>query len=783
MRRFPLLLLLLTLALTAGTAHALQRVVEGSATLKMQEYSAESERVSEKATSFSQQYTVMLSQRDTFFNGRGGAYTLMTGYEINLLDPTLERNGVRDTTVASISTRKFYYNGDLVLAPGGLPFRLSLFARDTKKSTFLDNAQHVSFNTGLQADTVGNTSFGHLITPDIDTDISNGTQKTVGGTLLIGIRNGSYLGEYRDLLSQLPRILIDYKQATTKDLHSTFSKTHMRTRDLAFVSLNKKDNWVHFRMKDHSDYLRPQNNTMTKQVLIGTIDQHMTRQWINLTNWIKLSGELSYLIDDRVEEDPKQTYQMNMMVLSRREEIASSIISQFSRENDGRFVTYKSEIPMILSIDHNRDTALRSRVVYEAQERSFLEGQMLSVDDPWAGVDAGASDFRDLYLDNQLELQRSQPVVLKTRLELESRSNSGRKEGLAVRLGGEILSNNRLKQSLNWLGGYALTTTSTTLDTPEGGGVFVQNDLYGRVDKDLSRNLRVGGRTSLSLGSGEGRQSLGFRIPTMEDGLRGGSGSGERVDNDYSGMLTRGDLNLYLDHRYQRLANRLDLNFEYFTAADVTAQQSSLRHTLSFNEIKHRLDWSSGVVIGDNSGSSRSVGFDFVGEAPLSTSSQNMSWDSRVNYHYDPNRSAALTLLGVIGGTQGDAGRSAYKVGEEFTYRIFTANGIIRRLAEISEEIGYERVSAAVDDRNSSIYARLKAIYFPTKYLHLKIRSEIVDHLSGGSLQQINAGEVGFNFQKFKVLASYSQARKEWESEIFSEINERRWEVEVRKIF
>lgn len=783
MRRSALLLLLLTLAMTAGTAHALQRVVEGSATLKLQEYNAESETVSEKATSFSQQYTVTLSQRDSFFNGRGGAYTLMAGYEVNLLDPTLERNDVRDPTVASISTRKLYYNGDLVLAPGGLPFRLSLFARDTKKSAFLDNAQHVSFNTGLQAETVGDTSVGHLITPDIDTDISNGTQKTLGGTLLIGIRNGSYLGEYRDLLSQLPRILIDYKQETTKDLHSAFNKTHMRTRDLAFVSLNKKDNWVHFRMKDHSDYLRPKNNSQTKQVLIGTIDQHLTRQWINLTNWIKLSGELSYLVDDRVEEDPKHTYQVNMLVLSRREEIASSIFSQFSRENDGRFLTYKTEIPMILSVDHNRDTSLRSRVVYEAYERSFLDGEMLGFDDPWADVDAGASDFRDLYLDTQLELQRSQPVIIKPRFELESRTNAGSKSGLAVRLGGEVLTNNRLKQSLNWLGGYALTTTRTTLDTPEGGGVFVQNDLYGRVDKDLSRNLRAGGRTSLSLGSGKGRQGLGFRIPTMEDGLQGGSGNGETVANNYSGMLTRGDLNLYLDHRYQRLANRLDLNFEYFTAAGVTAQRSSLRHMLTYNEIRHRLDWSSGVVIGDDSGSSRSAGFDYVGEASLGVSSQTMSWDSRVNYHYDPNRSAALTLLGVIGGTQGDAGRSAYKVAEEFVYRIFTSNGIIRRLAEISEEIGYEKVSAAVDDRNSSIYARLKAVYFPTKYLHLKIRSDIVNHLSGGSQQQINAGEVGFDFQKFKVLASYSQAKKEWESEIFSEINERRWELEVRKIF
>jgi len=778
-----LLILLITLVFAAGSAHALQRSLSGDVTLGVQEYTGKSSGFSQKATSLSQQYSVTLTQQDNIFNGRGGAYSLMAGYELNLLDPTYEVNGVRDPAINSINTSKLYYNGNILLAPGGLPFRLSLFARDTKRSTFTDSNTYQGFVTGNQSQ-ADVSSYGHLIDPEIYSDISNGTQNSIGGTLLLGIRNGSYLGAYRDLLSQLPRLLIDYKQDTIKDLDSSFSKVNMRNRDLAFVSLNKKDNWLHLRMRDHTDFLDPANNTETKQVLIGTVDHLLTRQWINLTNWIKISGDLSLTIEDEVGYAPTEIYQLNILAVARRQDISSTFFPQFSRENDGRYREMNAEVPFTFSVDLSRDTHLQSRLIFEGREKSLFAGLEESNRDYWDKVNVGATDFTDFYLDSQLELQRSQRIIIKPRLEIESRKENDDADGLALRVGAELFSNSRLHQSYDWLGGYALTVTQSSHSRQAVDGSFVQNEVYGRVSKDLSRTLRVGARGSLEVGSGEGKNVLAFRIQTMTNGLTGGTNNSvNSVDSSYTGMLTKGHLNFHLDHQYQQVSNRLELDLEFFTAAEVTANRMSLTHTLFYKVQEHTLDWRSILYLGDDLESQATNQFDFVGVESGANTLSTSTWDTKVKYGYDPNRSFSLTLAGSASGERGDIGQVAYKVSEELSYRIFTRNGIVRRLAELSEEIGYEKATVTIDSRNDTVYGRFSAAYFPTRYLYTKIRSEIVRYLSSSTQQHISTGEVGLNFEKLSVFASYSQADKDRESELLPEIAERRWDVQVKKTF
>ncbi|MDZ4186223.1 MAG: hypothetical protein U1D97_14765, partial [Desulfuromonadales bacterium] len=409
--RFLLKLLLLILGLTAGTAHALQQNLRGDVTLGMQQYTGESAGVKQEAESTYQQYTVTYSRKDAFYNGRGGAYTLMAGYEITILDASFERNGVRDPEIVPINTSKLYYDGTLLLAPGGLPFRLSLYARDTKRTTFVDNARYETFSTGLQT-TRGGYSGDQMLQPSINTDVDNGTSQMLGATLLVGIRNGTYLGAYRDVLSQLPRLLIDYKQNEVKDLQSSFQKTHFLSRDLAFVSLNKKENWVHLRMRDHTDYLNHENDTEMKQVLIGSVDHNLTRQWINLTNWIKVSGDLSYTQEDKVGDDPENTYRANMFFTGQHQGLSSTVFSQFKRLSDGRFLTYETNIPVYVSRVHNRDTRSNTRFIYEAKERTLFSGPLES-NYPGGNMNLTANDFSDYYLDNELELFRSRRVMVK----------------------------------------------------------------------------------------------------------------------------------------------------------------------------------------------------------------------------------------------------------------------------------------------------------------------------------------------------------------------------------
>lgn len=768
--------LLLALVVTTGSAHALSSGLSGSATVGMQEYQGESAGVEQKATSFYQQYSVMLTHKGQLYGGRAGAYTLMAGYEINMIDPTLERNGVRDAEVSSITTTKPYYTGSLVVAPGGLPFRLTLFAADTKRSAFLDNNEYASFAIGYQSNGHSSKS-GHLIAPDLYNDLSNGTHRVLGGVLLLGIRNGSYLGAYRDSLSQLPRLLIDYKQEEVKDLHSSFNQTNYRIRDLAFVSLNKKDNWVHVRMQDFTDFLGSDNDTRTQQVMIGTIDHLLARQWINLTNWIKLSGDLSYTVQKKSQEDPSGTYNINMMATSQRKNIAASVFSQFIRQNNGKTITTETDIPIHVTVNFNRDTLLRSRVIYESEDGVFIEGYQLNDNDLWSRKKGS----REVYLDNQLELARSRPIVVKPRFELAVSKEADSEDALALCLGAEVLSSNRLNKAFVWLGGYKLTAVQRNNKLTGNSDNYLQNDIYGRIDKDLSHTLRVGGSTTLINGAGAARENSS-RIQTMSAGLSRmpSSTTANSVNSNYDGMLTFGDFGLYLDHRYQQIGNRLDFDFEFFSAEGLSDQRSSLSHTFTFDATKHRIKWNSELIIGDTPEMPRSVDFDYVGGTTTISKDYAKSWSSEVHYDYDPNRSAGFNFLGTITGRDAEIN---YKISEELLYRIFTSNGIVRRIAEFSEEIGYENSSDPLDTRGMSLYTRLVASYFPTKSLYGKLSSETVFFMESDALQQFQAGEVGFNFEKLNILASYVKSQKDRESEGLPAVTEQRWEVKVQKFF
>ncbi|MDZ4184064.1 MAG: hypothetical protein U1D97_03670, partial [Desulfuromonadales bacterium] len=370
----------------------------------------------------------------------------------------------------------------------------------------------------------------------------------------------------------------------------------------------------------------------------------------------------------------------------------------------------------------------------------------------------------------------------KPRIELEARRQGEDKDGLATRLGVEVLSNSKLNSSFSWLAGYALTTTHSNDTDLDSGGTFIQNEVYGRVDKDLRRSLRVGGWSHLTVGSGEGRNNISFRIDTMSADLSGVTSSADDViDRSYNGMLTRGDLSLYVDHRYQRLGNRLDGTYEFFTADSVTKNRTTLRHSLYFTDTTFSLDWRSNLIIGENSASPRTVSFDYLGKNDNTDSSA--IWDSQLIYNYHPSRSSGFTLTSGINGSAGGQGGVGFTISEKFYYRLFTTNGIIRRLAEFSEEIGYEKATETFNGRDSALYGRFSAMYFPTHHLYGKLSTEVAAFPGVNAQQHISTGELGFDFEKLKIAANYSQAYKERESELLPEIREERWEVRVKKLF
>lgn len=740
--------------------------LHGDATLGMTGYHAEEAGTEvDKVSSMTQRYSLSLDKIGTLGDTRLGSYVFMVGYEFNVLDTDRVKQGERDESIAKIETGKLLYNFRTVIAPGGLPFRLTLFAADTKSTVFVAQS-FSSLRVGNQNQ--GNNE-GHLLDADIPYDLSNGKRQTLGGTLLLGIRNGSYLGMYRDVLSQMPRLLIDYKQEVVEDTHSTFSPTHYRNRDLAFISLNKKDNWVHVRLREFTDFLNSENDTQTAQTMIGTIDHNLQRQWINLTNWLKISGDLSLTVQkEKYWTTPHETYQTNLLTTFRKQSLSGNIFSNFTRETDGNSENLNAELPFYLSVERDRNTLFRTRFLATASNSSRMEN---------GTTDTSLSQrhYNDFFLDLEADLNRTRPIVIKPKISFENYSKDDNLSGVALRLGSELASNKVRPKGVNWVAGYFFTAMQSKSDSDSS--TFYQNDVYGSIHKDINSTLQIGGSSKLAIGTGENNGS--FKIPTMSSRLvSGGRGDGY-VNSD--GLKSNGTLNLYLEHFKREVGNRLELNFDFYSADGEAIKKGSLKHTLGYQHLAHKLDWSSVINAGEEIDNARSVSLDYItAESGSNDKSFRTNWSSQSTYRYEPGRSAALTLKGAVSGEQQAL---SYNLSEEIAYRIYTTNGIIRRIAEFTEVLTYEADNQSVDGRDSVIRGAFSASYLPKKYLYGKIGSEVVAYPGSNGLQQTNTAEVGVGYEKLKIFASYKRGQKNRESADLPEVKEERWDLNVKKIF
>lgn len=222
MRATLLLMTLLGLSLFCG-ATALAEV-SGLVEWRYADYAAKEDgkKVAD-ASHFTQLYSLLYEKSDRISGGRVGKYDLALGAQWSSVDSAF--NG-QDSDADEL---KLLYRGDLLLAPGGLPFNLHLYSRDMRLPTWEYGSHSLDYD---------------IIDPYMIGGLYGGQHVQAGATLMVGIRNGSYLGKYREILSQVPRLLIDYREDYVRDLDND-TPQHYRTRNLAFVSLNKKDNWFH----------------------------------------------------------------------------------------------------------------------------------------------------------------------------------------------------------------------------------------------------------------------------------------------------------------------------------------------------------------------------------------------------------------------------------------------------------------------------------------------------------------------------------------------------------
>lgn len=711
----------------------------------------------EERSHFTQQYGLAWSDRGQLLDGRGGQYNLLLGAELTSLDG--EHNG----TDTNIDTSKIFYRGDLLLAPGGLPFRLNLFSYDLNKSSFeyLDDSGRAGPYLSPGAP---------IISPHIAVDISNGQHVITGATLLAGIRNGSYNGQYRELLANYPRLLMDFRETYVRDMEGD-TPQHYRNRNLAFVSLNKKDNWFHYRYNDYTDFMDHDQDYVEKSYMIGTIDHVMKRHWINMTNWLKISTDAS--ITEVAEENPGRPsgdyWALNVFAAAKR--------TTFQFNNFTTYERFREEAP------YNRFRKTMTVPFYGSGELSADKGwraQFVNYFDDDNFISTGRSENEELsYARMTLDLNKNSRLWFSPEAAVEVH-NGDRGNGLGFELGGELYTNPKARSDVRWFG--SLFASYVNGDGRYFGSEsidYVETRTRGRVEKKYSPVWTAGIEQYVLVGSGTLDDSVapdirvegGLPLLYSDDisdsaGFR--KGSTVRLTSTLFGEQILGALK----NRYEAIYDRLEISEDVSNQA---GDRVILRHRLNYSKQQLYAQVLSQLIYGKGH-DEIDFSLTYLGN-PQSLSSPDWSLRSTGSLDYRPTRSfVAKASYDVVANAEGDL---AVSLGEEMRYGLYKTNGIIREWLNFYQGLEYQYFDVAASNP-SAIIVKVGGLYAPLRTVSLGAKLEYQYYMPDNFGQLRTDLSANVDFPKFQVGLNYSYGVRD-AVDAYAERTESRWEVFVKK--
>jgi len=695
------------------------------------------------ASHFTQQYSFLAEKSGLLSNGRLGKYDLALGYEWSWVD-SKRGNGV-DIAIDN-PLDNILYRGDIKLAPGGLPFNMHAFSYD------MHNISLVAEDLGELFSTRGSSDVDGTIT-----DIMNGSNRVTGMTLQAGVANGHYEGKYRNALATLPRLLIDFRQNDVFDKKSLRPRDYT-DRDLAFVSLNKKNNWFHYKFFTHEDRINPNENLQEQTFLLGTIDHRQRRQWVNLTNWIKVSADISYsetLPEASVTSlEYQKRYDVNLFTKAQRTRWQGSNFTTYSRVSDETSFDKSLFVPLYGSGELNRDTSWRVRMLGSTNSRELYSG----VVDRESG---------HIYASAQVDTFRQARYIFSPTVAAESKQGTDG-EGHAVSAGAEFHNNSRYRTAYDLSGRYEARLFNGTGQTGQAVD-YLEQMIDGRLAKDINSRLRGGLSQLFWFASGTYDSTVADYISADSDALINHTSAGD-------GSVFRSLSTLSLDHRTLfGLNNRVELVYDYQTSPTLSGQQVQLNHRLDYR----KKAWS---VISDSR-----LGYgDELATTSISLGAGAKDFFSNTTtLTYRPSRVVRADIaLGYDHRTYTNASAlEHYSVKERLEYALWQHKGLVRQLAVFGQEFEWVKGLQGAESVGENYRAlTLFTNYYPTRIslLSAKLRYETDSSSDNDTLLVFLTA--GLDFQKLKLSLDYSYGDRT-ASGLLAARNENRWEVKAKKMF
>lgn len=703
---------LLVVIMWSTAAHAL---LSGEAALRYDNYDARDNSGRHiSGNSFTQDYSVLYSHNGNVYNSRIGKYNVSLGYNWSALDTTIK--STQGTEDMNSSRGHIFYRGEILIDPKELPLKFSAYSRDLTRNSF------TTTDTPLITDMFSRNGvlFG---SPNLASGINDGVHIASGATLVAGVKNGMTNG-YNEILRHFPMIMIDYSDQLNKDLRSQTPVDNRLSR-LAFVSLNKKDNWFHYRYVTYNDYINSENNYRESQYQIGTVDHNLARRWIDFTNWLQVSTDLQ--LTKRMNNNMALNYEetdLNLFAQARRSKWEARSYGNFNRyrEDNGK-LTYRTTVPLNVFGILNPEVSWSTRVSYrEAHDNAgaHLEGMLAGY-----RVDAFKRSLFTLtqYFDVESSVsEHSELLVLSGGLETTSSTRFSRKMSLGASYNIKSSSSKEAINNSNFIE-QRLSLRSSYNPTNQLRINFLQtNEFTSGNKRDFSSNVR----------------DINTIIPQYA--------SPRSVTNENLGASSYRSVTTLSAawNPLPRLNLGLSLSEDIFTSEKVKSSNIT-NISLSADYEQSRIKLNNVLTYSD-------------GSSQVDMKSTSLSNTTSIQYKHNRNLDSKLLFL-YSRISDDTTASSSYEVEQRLDYSHYSYTGLSRKLFEINEMLTYSYSPNLV----SAIYSTSNG------YNNIISTNSITSNNSIASSARNNSRaslSLGFKYYPLRQLVFAAGARYQYDNNI-----------------
>lgn len=629
----------------SGDASLTYSLYDGSADVRRPDGSIS--RNSMSSNSFVQNYSLLYTSSGPVYNSRVGVYDVALGYNWTALDTTF-RSSAQQSESYNETRGHLMYKGEVLIDPKEVPFRLNAFSRDMSRNS-------VSTSTGSLPQ-----AFPSILgLREQATGINDGLHIETGATLVAGVKNGMTNG-YNEILRHFPMILIDYKDTINRDLRATNPIDDHLSR-LAFVSLNKKDNWFHYRHTFYEDNLNLINNYVEDEIQLGTVDQYMARRWIDFSNWLKVSTDM--LISKRksnLQETSVEDIRLNLFVTAERSSWNARTFTTFDRMRDDKGgISYQSTIPLYASGVVSQDLSWNARTSFRSNKDVAVNGV--------------GSHFLNEMAGYRVEALKRSAFTLSQNMDVEA-SQADSMRFLTIAAGLETASTPRFSQSVTLGAAYNVTGYFTSTESISSSTFFDQRlSLRGsyvssntlRFDARQTSNYTKGNLVPFSGNTDNSQTFLGQYVSP-------GSLSPDKLGSESITSIT--SLSATWSPK-PRLTTNITLNEDLYksesqSATALTEVLASITYTSDTWSATDRLRFLNG------------------NRDTFETSSNTVSNDTMVRYIHSRSFDAAANVSYIV--TSSKEGTSSNVLaGQRATYSYFTKTGVARKILEFNETLAF----------------------------------------------------------------------------------------------